>query len=197
MKEFLHKIKELKPTQLIVPVIIVVLFLGTIVGIVRYQQNARLKKEPKLEIIGPADGAVVSDAQIVVQGETNGRNKVFVNNQETKVDAKGGFYAETPLVEGQNTLVITAENKAGTKNEETRTVTRKDAAVQLAADNTVPTASNSATVVSTTATPTGDGKGNLATSGPENFWLPEAMTLSGALAAWSMSRRKFKQTIRK
>lgn len=199
MKEFLHKIKELKPTQLIIPVVIFVLFLGTIVGIIRYQQNVKLKKAPKLEIVGPADGAEVFDAQIVVQGKTNSKNKVSVNNKETKVDSRGDFYAETPLSFGRNDLLIIAENKAGTKNEVIRTVIRKEPGVSASAQpEVVSTSSNQATTgVTTSAAPSGDGKGNLTSSGPENFWIPEAMSISGAIAAWMVSRKRFKQTIRK
>lgn len=193
MKEILLKIKELKPVQLIFPVVLFVLFLGTLVGVIRYQQNNKLQKTPKLEIIGPADGAEVNDAQIVVQGKTTAKNKIFINQKETKVNSKGDFYAEVSLLEGQNKLQIIAENKAGVKNEITRTVTRRDlssVATSPPAQENQPSGSLATTVASQ---PIGDGKGNLSSSGPENFWIPEALGVSGSLAAWVMSRKRFKK----
>lgn len=206
MKNYLVKIKELKPAQLIVPVLIVILFLGTIIGIVRYQSGVKAKKVPKLEIVSPADGAEVTDAQIIVTGSTSNGVTVTANDLSSQIDKQNNFSVEVPVAEGSNQIIVVAENKAGTKNEKTLNIKRIGAQSTNTSDSTAPKPADAPEAVTPdvavdasvpVAAPVADGKGNLSSTGPETFWLPEALGLSGAAAAWAMSRRKYKMTVNK
>lgn len=205
---FWERIKSIKTAQLFLPLVLLFVFAGAIVGIVNYQSKNKI---PKLEITSPADGAEVSDAQIVVTGKTDSKNKISVNQKETRIDKKGGFYVETPLSYGKNSINVVAENKAGRKTEKNLLITRKTdlqtsgttPVIESANPNTVaqsspqPQAVTQPDTSTQTVIPSGDGKGNLSTSGPETFWLLESATLSAAGVAFGMSRKKFKDTLRK
>lgn len=180
------RLKVIKPKQLIVPVVIVVLFIGTIIGIINYQQRTRREQNPKLEITGIADGQIYEEAQIVLEGNTYFGTKVFVNDKETPVDKNGKFRVEVPLKEGLNEVKVVAESVIGKKTEVKKVVTRSYEKPEVVAGTPASSAQAQATAPQ-----------QLDSSGPENFWIPEILSMSGVLAAWQMSRKKLKQAIRK
>lgn len=88
------------------------------------------KKESKpetasffLEINNPKDNEVVNQSTIVVSGKTLPEAEVFVNDKEAKVDNQGNFSLSVSLDEGENTLVILANDKEGNYQEKELTIT--------------------------------------------------------------------------
>lgn len=184
------RVKKIKPKDLIVPSVLCVLFLGAAIGIINYQQKARKNSAPEIEITKPTDAQSVTDAQVVLEGKTQVGNKVTVNGNEVTVDKKGQFASEVPLNEGNNQIKVTAESAGGKKNEKDISVTRTGAAATTTAQPT-ENASPAAPEAVATTIPT-----NLNSSGPESFWLPEALSLSGVGAAWILSKKKLKKVLK-
>lgn len=187
-----EKIKSIEPKKLILPVIILILFIGTIIGIINYQQKAKQEKAPKIEISKPQQNAILDDAQIVVEGKTSPGAKVSVDSKEATADSKGQFALEAPLKEGENNLNITAVSKDGKKSTSTLKVVR---ATKQPAQPAPSTSQPQAVAQPQPVAEVADS--NLSSSGPENFWIPEAMSLSAIGAAWAMSRKKFSEAIKK
>lgn len=83
-----------------------------------------IKDEPKLEIDFPEDKASFSaaDQEITIRGKTDPGNNVRINNFIAIVDSEGNFSYTYKLSEGENKLIITAENLAGRTIEKEITV---------------------------------------------------------------------------
>jgi hypothetical protein len=187
-ESFMDRVKNIQPIQIIVPAVILVLFIGTIVGIVNYRQRARREQNPKIEITSPQDGQIFEEAQIVVEGTTYPNTKIAVNAKEVGVDNTGKFAMEVPLNDGLNEITITAESTIGKKTEAKRVITRTVVAPIVAQASPETTA----TVVAKTAQ-----SQKLNSSGPESFWIPEILSLSGVGSAWYMSRKNLKKALKK
>lgn len=181
--ELIQKIKEMSPLQLIFPFVIFVIFLGTIIGIVRYQNANKQNKTPIIEVTTPADGAVVDVSQVVVQGKTTPGNTVSLGGKNLELDRKGNFKTEAPLSYGENRILITVKNKSGIATEKILRVDRKGQPAPVSQPNTKETTVGKSQNES------------LSKSGPENFWIPEALLISAVGAAWVMSRKKLENTI--
>jgi cell division protein FtsL len=177
------RVKTINPRQLLIPVIILIVFIGTIIGIINYQQKTRQNRNPKIEITAPKDNQIIEESQIVLEGNTYAGTKVTVNGKDVSVDKKGKFSTEVSLNEGLNEITITAESQTGKKTEVKKAITR---------EYTQPVVAE--------MTPSGvEGSQNAAlnSSGPENFWIPEALSFSGVGAAWYMSRKNLKKALKK
>lgn len=185
---FKDTLRNLDTKKLLLPIIIFILFVGTVIGIINYQQKAKRERTPKLEISTPEDGRVFNEAQIVLEGNTYPDNKVQVNGENAAVDKDGKFNAEVPLKEGVNELSVVVENPTGKKAEKKIVVNRES--VEPAEET--PEISPGPTAPSAAAT-----SEKLSSSGPENFWIPEILSLSGAGAAWMTSRKNLKKTLKK
>ncbi|KKQ96416.1 MAG: hypothetical protein A3G66_01840 [Candidatus Levybacteria bacterium RIFCSPLOWO2_12_FULL_39_17] len=74
-----------------------------------------LKDKPKLEVDFPQDGAAFSraDQEISVRGKTDPENTVKVNDFIAIVDSEGNFSYVYKLKDGENKLLVSAENAAG------------------------------------------------------------------------------------
>lgn len=66
-----------------------------------------------LDVFNPEDGLKLTTNQVIVRGRTLPDVEVFVNEFETKADAKGNFSLRVTLEEGENPLVISAGNENG------------------------------------------------------------------------------------
>lgn len=76
-----------------------------------------VKDEPKLEVASPVDNATFStgDQEITVSGKTDPDNRITVNGLIAVVNTDGSFSYYLKLIDGENTIVIEAENVAGRK----------------------------------------------------------------------------------
>lgn len=203
--KFEERLSSIQPKQLVLPVIIFILFVGSVIGVINYQRKAKEQAVPKVEITKPAENAVVQEAQIVVEGKTNPDIDVLVNEKEVKSDSKGNFAAEVALEEGENTLVVIATNKSEKETAVERKVTRgaKQAAPQAQApaqpaaeageEITEEPVAEEAPVQPAQPTAGAD----LSSSGPETLWLGESALMSLAGVGYWVSRKKFAKSLRK
>jgi hypothetical protein len=66
-----------------------------------------------LVVTAPMDGSTLTSPSVTVTGKTSAFADVFVNDQEVTADSNGNFSLKMTLDEGQNGLVITANDANG------------------------------------------------------------------------------------
>ena len=76
-----------------------------------------------LQVYAPEDGAVVPGSVVAVYGQTLPGARVFIDGDETVVDAQGGFRAEVSLAPNENDVTIVARDETGRRQSVSRTVT--------------------------------------------------------------------------
>jgi bacillopeptidase F len=81
--------------------------------------------EPSLEITSPEDGSEYYGAkqrQVVIEGKTEERVTLKINDRLVIIDEDGSFAFATSLSEGENTFKILAEDQAGNSTETSLTL---------------------------------------------------------------------------
>lgn len=78
-----------------------------------------IKDKPDLEVSGPSNGASFTraDRKITVTGKTAPDNSVTVNGFRAIVDSVGNFSYQLELRDGENTIIVVAQNQAGVTNQ--------------------------------------------------------------------------------
>jgi hypothetical protein len=76
-----------------------------------------------LDVSAPADGATLNSASVAVKGTTSPGAEVFVNDKETKADSNGNFSIMVSLDEGENQIVVIANDADGNTAEKDLVVT--------------------------------------------------------------------------
>ena len=76
-----------------------------------------------LQVYAPEDGAVVPGSVVAVYGQTLPDARVFIQGEETGVDAQGGFRAEVSLAPNENDVTIVSQDETGRRRSVSRTVT--------------------------------------------------------------------------
>ncbi len=76
-----------------------------------------------LEITSPKNNSTVKNGTVTVSGKTLSNADVFVNDKELKADAFGNFSTSVQLDEGQNTIVVAANDPQGNISEREINVT--------------------------------------------------------------------------
>jgi len=76
-----------------------------------------------LVITSPKAGSVLNSTNVVVTGKTVPGAEVFVNDKEGKADKNGTFSISIGLEEGENQLVVSANDSEGNVAEENLAVT--------------------------------------------------------------------------
>ena len=76
-----------------------------------------------IELTSPKDKEVVKSSLLNIKGKTIKNAEVFINEKETKADALGSFSASLSLDEGENTIIISANDSLGNYIEKEITVT--------------------------------------------------------------------------
>lgn len=66
-----------------------------------------------LTITAPSEGVTLTTAEVVVQGTTSPNAEVSVNDKDLRADGNGQFSATVTLEEGENTIVIVANDVDG------------------------------------------------------------------------------------
>jgi len=100
--------------------IILIIFVGFL--LFEYQRNIL---HPGLEIISPKSDLKTNEKSIVVSGKTDLENKVFVNDEEVELDAKGKFHISVALKKGSNKIIVRTVNSYQKLTEIERNVYRK------------------------------------------------------------------------
>jgi len=75
-----------------------------------------------LTVSAPADNTTVTSSNLVVRGKTVAGAEVFINDAETKADGNGNFSATITLDEGENYILVVANDAAGNYSEKEITV---------------------------------------------------------------------------
>lgn len=183
--------------MLIVPVLILFVFIGGIIGIVNWQNS---KKVPQVGMsVNLPEGEVQSAAKdVVVSGKAAKGDKVFVNDEEVKVENDETFTKTVSLNDGSNKITIKQERNGKEVQSVERTVIYTAPVAQPPATNTqpatTPVAPSSAPAVVNPQT-----AGNLSTSGPEEIVIP-VVGFSGIVLAtvyYIRSRKKLHTSMRK
>jgi bacillopeptidase F len=81
--------------------------------------------KPKLEIKEPNDNAKTSNQEIKVEGDTDPNNNVEINHQPVVTNSQGHFTTAVKLSDGDNSIVISATNIYGSREEKTLKITYK------------------------------------------------------------------------
>ncbi len=76
-----------------------------------------------LNIVEPKNGAVVSNSNLKVSGKTAPNAEVFVNDKELRADSTGNFSITVALDEGDNSIIISANDDNGNFSEQELTIT--------------------------------------------------------------------------
>ncbi|MEK7096702.1 MAG: Ig-like domain-containing protein [Patescibacteria group bacterium] len=77
-------------------------------------------EKPKLEISEPSDNSTTNNQEIKVKGSTDKETYIHVNDLPVVVDANGSFETSVRLKDGENQILVTAQDIAG--NTETKTL---------------------------------------------------------------------------
>lgn len=75
-----------------------------------------------LNIISPKNNDVVKSRNVVVTGKTASGAEVFINDQSVKADSNGNFSLTLTLDEGENVVVVAANDEEGNVIEQTFSV---------------------------------------------------------------------------
>ncbi len=75
-----------------------------------------------LSVTSPVSGATLSSGNVTVKGKTLPNAEVFINDQSTKADTEGNFSLNLTLDEGENNLVVTANDAEGNVAEQNLSV---------------------------------------------------------------------------
>jgi hypothetical protein len=76
-----------------------------------------------LTVSSPVNNAAVTSASVTVRGKTVAGAEVFVNDVETRADSSGNFSVKFTLDEGENYILIVANDANGNYAEKDLTVT--------------------------------------------------------------------------
>jgi parallel beta-helix repeat protein len=82
---------------------------------------------PGLTISEPSSGARTENSKITVRGTTDPGCTVTVNGVTAKVDGLGGFTAEIPLSDGDNSIFVVSVDPAGNPTSKTMRVSKRGA----------------------------------------------------------------------
>lgn len=77
----------------------------------------------KLQIIEPLPNTTVSSSTLTIKGKTSSGAEVFVNDKQLKSDATGNFATKITLDEGENPIVVVANDADGNSAEQQILVT--------------------------------------------------------------------------
>lgn len=81
-------------------------------------------EKPSLTVDQPEDNKEVKDERkIIISGKTDSEATIYVNDMRLIIDSEGKFSSPYTLQDGENNLVIKAQDKAGNTTEISRKVT--------------------------------------------------------------------------
>lgn len=76
-----------------------------------------------LQMISPANNVVVKSPKVTIRGKTVASAEVSINEKDTKADTNGNFAVDLTLDEGENLIVIVANDSEGKAAETELTLT--------------------------------------------------------------------------
>lgn len=153
--------------SLVVPVLILFVFIGGIIGIVNWQKSKSAPAVSTLTVNLPEGETQTTEKELNVSGKVNKGDKVFVNDSEAKVEKDGSYTKVITLSDGVNKIVVLDKKNS-------KEIGRTERDVKYTAPAT-PAASSPAQSAQTTPAQQGpapasvapQASGDLATSGPK------------------------------
>lgn len=106
-------------SQIIIPIIILILFIVGIYGVLRLRDSIA---QPPEVTVNVEDEAVVTQETYVVTGTTEAE-ELYINNNKVEIAEDNSFSYQVPLVVGENTITVKATSN-GKTTEFTKTITR-------------------------------------------------------------------------
>jgi hypothetical protein len=79
-------------------------------------------KEITLTITSPQNGATVTTSTVTIKGKTVPKADIFINEAETVADANGSFSKSITLDEGDNIIIVMANDAKGNVAEQDLTI---------------------------------------------------------------------------
>jgi hypothetical protein len=109
-------------SQIIIPVVILILFVIGIYGVVRLRNNIGNNNPPTLSVNVEENSKTTND-KLVLSGTTSAQD-ITVNGNKVDVDKEGNFSYQVPLNPGENKITATATANGKTTTLE-RTIVRE------------------------------------------------------------------------
>lgn len=78
-----------------------------------YIQSDDFARGPEITILSPSSGTMIEDSLISIEGIAQRVAKLELNGDSIFIDEKGNFREQLLLVEGQNIITLSAEDKFG------------------------------------------------------------------------------------
>lgn len=99
-----------------IKIAIIAVLLLFVLGYTFYEVQ-RVAFGPKINILSPKNGAMVSTSTLEIQGIAKNINDISLNDRKIFIDEKGNFKEEVVLSYGYNAFVLRASDKFGSKIE--------------------------------------------------------------------------------
>lgn len=77
------------------------------------KEETTIANQISLFIDQPSNGIVVSNPLLTVRGKTNSNAEIVVNDKETNANSSGNFSVTLTLDEGENSIIIVANDELG------------------------------------------------------------------------------------
>jgi len=182
--------EDLNWKVLIVPVIVLFIFIGGVIGIVNWQQSKQKPVVSELTVNLPEGEVRSAEKELVISGKVAKGHKVFINDQEIKVEKDGSYTKTITLIEGENKVVV--KDKKG--NKEIASIERNVKYVKAVPETPAQPAQPAPSQGS--AVPVAS---DLSTSGPEEVIIPVIGTggVVFAVAFYFKSRKQLSLNLRK
>lgn len=84
--------------------------------------NVNVTSGLSLQVSSPTDKTTLATSTVTVSGKTNPGADVFINDKQLKADASGSFSTQVALDEGENSIIVVANDASGNYAERDLTV---------------------------------------------------------------------------
>ena len=181
----------------VAPIVILFVFIGGIIGIVNWQKSKQ-EEAPVVEefTVNLPEGEIQSEQkEIIVSGNANEADQVFINGSEVKIDSDGVYTKAVVLNEGKNTITIQSKKDGEETAFVERTVTYT-LATPASETTSVPVEGQPVPSVPAPVSPTSS---SLAASGPEEVIIP-IIGFGGVIATvayYTKSKKQLALNLRK
>ncbi|MEK7447705.1 MAG: hypothetical protein AAB632_02845 [Patescibacteria group bacterium] len=156
--------KNINWKALVVPVLILFVFIGGIIGIVNWQKSKQATPTvSELSINLPEGESQTTEKEISVSGKVKKGDKVTVNEAEVKVEKDGSYAKVVTLSEGSNKIIV-KDTKNGKEVGSTERTVKYVAAAAPKPQDAQPTPAQQGSAPAAVAP---QASGELATSGPK------------------------------
>lgn len=103
-------------TKRMLNIMIISIILILIFGYTAYEIQ-KVALGPKIEILSPTNGSLVSDSLTEIVGTAKNINNIILNDRKIFIDEKGNFKEKVLLSYGYNAIVMKATDKFGRTTE--------------------------------------------------------------------------------